>query len=106
MDERQLSPRADRVSGKTLFASDRPCAVLIHENLDPSVEPNHIVHNAAEVRAVLRSHLRVRLASCQEGTVSLVNESFVDPSRNKNPRVLFLPSGRIRLARICYFVIS
>ncbi len=43
-----------------LDRADRPCVVLIHENLDPLVEPHHIVKNAAEVREILRSSGKVK----------------------------------------------
>lgn len=39
---------------KEVLAQAKEAYVFIHENLDPDVEEHHIVHNAAEVRKVLR----------------------------------------------------
>lgn len=38
-----------------------PCVVLVHENLDPGVQQDHIIRNAAEVRALLAASGRVKL---------------------------------------------
>ena len=44
-----------------LATSDLPCVVFVHENLDDSVEARHVIHNAADVRACIRSAENVRL---------------------------------------------
>lgn len=38
-----------------------PCWVLVHENLDPGVQTDHIIRNAAQVREILRESGKVRM---------------------------------------------
>ncbi|MBE6632911.1 MAG: hypothetical protein E7620_01060 [Ruminococcaceae bacterium] len=44
-----------------LDAATKPCVVLLHENLDPTVQVDHIVKNAAEARAILEASGKVSL---------------------------------------------
>ena len=43
---------------KELAESTLPCVVLVHENLDPTIthQPEHLVLNAAEARAIIARH--------------------------------------------------
>lgn len=38
---------------KELSSSDRKCVVLVHENLDPSVDKRHIIKNADKIRDII-----------------------------------------------------
>ena len=42
-----------------LQSTTKKCVVLIHENLDPTVEAHHIVKNADEIRTVIRESGKV-----------------------------------------------
>ena len=46
---------------RALEDADRPCVVLIHENLDPDVQPDHIVRNAALARRIIEDSGKVPL---------------------------------------------
>ena len=50
---------------RALEDADRPCVVLIHENLDPDVQPDHIVRNAALARRIIEDSGTYR---CAQGT--------------------------------------
>ncbi len=44
-----------------LDVSKKECIVLVHENLDPCVDKNHIIKNATEVRRVISHSKKVKL---------------------------------------------
>ena len=44
-----------------LAETSLPCVVLVHENLDPGVQKDHIIRNAAEVRELLEASGKVKL---------------------------------------------
>ena len=46
---------------KELESSKKPCVVLIHENLDPTVQEQHIVKNAHVVRQIIKESGKVKL---------------------------------------------
>ena len=39
--------------------SSKPCIVLVHENLDPSVDKNHIIKNADHIREIIKNSKKV-----------------------------------------------
>ena len=43
-----------------LDAASGPCVVLVHENLDPTVERHHIIKNAEEVRKIIADSGKVK----------------------------------------------
>lgn len=46
---------------RELATGDEPCVVLVHENLDPEVQRDHIIRNAGAVRQMLADSGRVKL---------------------------------------------
>lgn len=46
---------------KALENATKPCVVLLHENLDPTVQVDHIVKNAAEARNIIENSGKVSL---------------------------------------------
>ena len=61
---------------EALAASEKPCVVLIHENLDNTVEARHIVKNAAEARAIIEESGKVQLVlqgHYHRGADSMIN---------------------------------
>lgn len=55
-DDAHIPPSQLEMLDNELEASDVPCVVLIHENLDPCVDFSHQVRNAPEVREVIANH--------------------------------------------------
>ena len=41
--------------------SEKECVILIHENLDPTVDSNHIVKNAKEIREIIAKSGKVKM---------------------------------------------
>lgn len=46
---------------ETLDKATKPCVVLLHENLDPTVQINHVVKNAEDTRRILEESGKVSL---------------------------------------------
>ena len=46
---------------EALDSSDKPCVILVHENLDSEVDVHHILHHADEVRKILAVSGKVRM---------------------------------------------
>ena len=42
-----------------LSKSDKPCVILVHENLDPSVDKMHIIKNADQIRSIVKESGKV-----------------------------------------------
>ncbi len=60
-----------------LEKSTNPVIVLVHENLDPSVDENHIIKNATEVRRIIKDSGKVKMViqgHYHSGKNSIVDE--------------------------------
>lgn len=55
-DDANLPPAQLEFLDKELSISKKPCFILIHENLDPSVDSAHIVKNAEKAREIISRH--------------------------------------------------
>ena len=56
-----LPPEQVEFLKEALDSSDKPCVILVHENLDSEVDGHHILHNADEVRKILADSGKVRM---------------------------------------------
>lgn len=59
-----------------LEKSNKPVVVLVHENLDPSVDENHIIKNADEIRKIIKDSNKVKMVI--QGHYHLGKYSVVD----------------------------
>lgn len=59
-----------------LNGSDKEVIVMVHENLDPSLEESHIIKNAEEIRKIISSSKKVKMVI--QGHFHEGNEIFVD----------------------------
>ncbi len=46
---------------KALKESDKPAIVMVHENLDPTLEESHIIKNATEIREIIKNSGKVKM---------------------------------------------
>lgn len=60
-DDSNLPPEQIEFLHKALLDSQKECVVLIHENLDPTVQYQHIVKNAQEVREIIKNSGKVKM---------------------------------------------
>lgn len=56
--------------------ANTPCIILVHENLDPSVDKYHIVKNADQIRDIIKSSGKVKMVI--QGHYHQGNENTVD----------------------------
>ena len=56
-----LPPEQVAFLRQALAETSRSCVVLVHENLDPGVQKDHIIRNASEVRELIAASGRGRL---------------------------------------------
>lgn len=56
-----LPPEQMKFLKENLSKSTKPCVVLVHENLDPSVDKMHIIKNASDVRAIINNSGKVQM---------------------------------------------
>ncbi|MBQ8145594.1 MAG: metallophosphoesterase [Clostridia bacterium] len=78
---------------KALKESDKQAIVMVHENLDPSLEESHIIKNAIEIREIIKNSGKVKMVI--QGHFHRGNEIIVDDipyftvrgmcERNANP---------------------
>ena len=59
-----------------LSKSNKMCIVLVHENLDPSVDKMHIIKNSNEIREIIKARGNVQMVL--QGHYHLGKESIVD----------------------------
>ena len=59
-----------------LDKTTKPCIILVHENLDPSVDKMHIIKNAEQIRAIIKNSRRVALVI--QGHYHCGKESIID----------------------------
>ena len=71
-----LPPEQLQFLDTQLNMSTVPCIVLIHENLDPSVDKYHIVKNADQIRHIIKSSGKVKMVI--QGHYHYGNENTVD----------------------------
>ncbi|MBE6673622.1 MAG: hypothetical protein E7596_00785 [Ruminococcaceae bacterium] len=60
-DDSNLPPFQLDYLRKSLASSQKPCIVLVHENLDPTVQEQHIIKNATEVRKIIKESGKVKM---------------------------------------------
>lgn len=60
-DDSNLPPFQIEFLKSALAKSEKECIILIHENLDPTVDSNHIVKNAKEIREIIASSGKVKM---------------------------------------------
>lgn len=71
-----LPPRqVDFLKGE-LDAANTKCVVLVHENLDPSVDKMHIIKNATHIRDIIKHSGKVQMVI--QGHYHQGNENIVD----------------------------
>ena len=56
--------------------ANTPCIILVHENLDPSVDKYHIIKNADQIRDIIKSSGKVKMVI--QGHYHQGNENTVD----------------------------
>lgn len=71
-----LPPKQMEFLKNELTKSTKPCIVLVHENLDPSVDKMHIIKNADQIRQIIRESKKVQMVL--QGHYHLGKESIVD----------------------------
>ena len=59
-----------------LECATTPCIVMVHENLDPSVDKYHIIKNADQIRSIIKSSGKVSMVI--QGHYHSGNENTVD----------------------------
>lgn len=59
-----------------LAKSNKMCIVLVHENLDPSVDKMHIIKNSNEIREIIKTSDKVQMVL--QGHYHLGKESVID----------------------------
>ena len=60
-DDSNLPPFQVEYLKAELLKSTKPCIVLVHENLDPTVHYQHIIKNAQEVREIIAQSGKVKM---------------------------------------------
>lgn len=60
-DDSNLPPFQLDYLKKALASSEKPCIVLVHENLDPTVHYQHIIKNADEARKIIKESGKVKM---------------------------------------------
>lgn len=60
-DDANLPPFQVEYLRNALEKSDKDCVVLVHENLDPGVQYQHIIKNAEEIRNIISASGKVKL---------------------------------------------
>ena len=60
-DDSNLPPFEIEYLKAELAGSEKPCIVLVHENLDPTVHYQHIIKNAQEVREIIAQSGKVKM---------------------------------------------
>ncbi len=60
-DDSNLPPFQLDYLREELASSKKPCIVLVHENLDPTVQEQHIIKNAAEARKIIKESGNVKM---------------------------------------------
>lgn len=71
-----LPPHQIEYLKNELSKSTKPYIILVHENLDPSVDKMHIIKNADEIREILKSSGKVQMVI--QGHYHRGNENTVD----------------------------
>ena len=71
-----LPPQQVDFLKKELTNANVPCIVLVHENLDPSVDKYHIIKNAAHIRDIIKCSGKVQMVI--QGHYHSGNENTVD----------------------------
>lgn len=71
-----LPPEQISFLEKQLSSINKQCVVLVHENLDPSVDKMHIIKNADNVRKIIKSSGNVQMVI--QGHYHNGNETTVD----------------------------
>ncbi len=71
-----LPPHQVEFLKNELAKATKPCVVLVHENLDPSVDKMHIIKNADEIREIIKNSNKVSLVI--QGHYHYGNESIID----------------------------
>lgn len=71
-----LPPHQVEYLKSELEKSTKPCIILVHENLDPSVDKMHIIKNADQIREIIKSSGKVSLVI--QGHYHKGNENVVD----------------------------
>lgn len=56
-----LPPKQVEFLEKQLEKSKKPVIVLVHENLDPTVDKNHIIKNAEQIRKIIKESNKVKM---------------------------------------------
>lgn len=60
-DDSNLPPLQLDLLKSTLTDAEKPCVVMVHENLDPTVDGNHIIKNHEEIRKIIKESGKVKL---------------------------------------------
>jgi alkaline phosphatase len=71
-----LPPHQVEFLKNELESASTPCIILVHENLDPSVDKYHIIKNADQIRNIIKSSGKVKMVI--QGHYHQGNENTID----------------------------